>query len=324
MGLDPELLDWLLDSDPALRWEVERDLAGAPPGVWRATRARVATEGFGARLLALQDPDGQWAGGAFFPGGFDFAAFEAAGAAGQPWTATTWTLTTLREWGLDAAALAGTADKLAANSRWEYDDLPYWGGEVDCCINAYTLANGAWLGADVAGIAQWFLDHRLADGGWNCAWVDGSTRSSFHSTLNSVKGLLAYEAMTGEGGPLRAARLAGEEYLLERGLLRRLSTGEPVATWATRFAYPFRGVYSALNAAEHFRAAAQHNNVAPDPRLADAIGLIRSRRTADGRWLQEHRHPGSVWFEVDVPPGEPSRWLTLFGTRVLAWWYTAA
>lgn len=142
----------MLDTDPALRWQVERDLVGAPPEVWEATRARIAREGFGARLLALQDPDGQWAGGAFFPKNVDFSAPEAA--EGQPWTATTWTLNALREWGLDAATVRDTAQLLAANSRWEYDDLPYWGGEVDCCINADTLANGAWLGADVSGIAQ--------------------------------------------------------------------------------------------------------------------------------------------------------------------------
>jgi hypothetical protein len=314
------VLDWLLDADPALRWQVERDLAGAPARVWTATRARVATEGFGARLLARQDADGQWAGGAFFPGDFDVHGPEAAEGAGQPWTATTWTLTTLREWGLDAAALAGTADLLAANSRWEYDDLPYWGGEVDCCINGYTLANGAWLGVDVSGIARWFVEHRLADGGWNCEWVNGSSRSSFHSTLNSLKGLLYHEGSAGVDDELRAARRAGEEYLLERRLLRRLSTGEPVGPWVSRFAYPCRWVYSALNAAEYFRAAARHDGVPPDPRLADAIDVIRAARRPDGTWRQEQSHPGRVWFAVDVPPGEPSRWLTFSGTRVLAWW----
>ena len=170
-----DVVEWLLDSDPALRWQVERDLAHAPEDVWRATRARVATEGFGARLLALQDTDGQWAGGAYFPADFDFAGPEAAEGAGQPWTATTWVLNTLRDWGLDAAALGDTAERLAVNSRWEYDNLPYWDGEVDCCINAWTVANGAWLGADVSGLAAWFLEHRLADGGWNCDWVEGST-----------------------------------------------------------------------------------------------------------------------------------------------------
>jgi hypothetical protein len=317
--LEPALLDWLLDADPALRWQVERDLADAPEETWGATRARIATEGFGARLLALQDADGQWAGGAFFPADFDFHGPEAAEGAGQPWTATTWTLNTLRDWGLDAAALAGTAELLDANSRWEYNNLPYWGGEVDCCINAYTLANGVWLGADVSGIAQWFLDHRMAEGGWNCDWVEGSTRSSFHSTLNTLKGLLYYEAATGGCDELRAARRAGEEYLLERRLLRTLSTGELVGPWVTRFAYPFRWFYSALNATEYFRAAA-HDNVAPDPRLAEAIDVVRAARRPDGTWLQERRHPGRVWFEIDVPPGEPSKWLTLYGTRVLAWW----
>lgn len=321
MAIEPALLDWLLDSDPALRWQVERDLAGAPPGTWQDSRARVAAEGFGARLLALQDPDGQWDGGAYFPGGYQFAPDEV----GQPWTATTWSLNALREWGVDARELAGTAELLKANSRWEYEDLPYWDGEVDCCINAFTLSNGAWLGADVSGIARWFVDHRMPDGGWNCEWVEGSTRSSFHSTLNSLKGLLYYEQAGLGNAELTAARHAGEEYLLERRLLYRLSTGEQVAPWAVHFAYPFRSFYSALNAADYFRAAALHDGAGadrttPDPRLAEAVEAVRAARRPDGTWVQERRHPGKVWFEMDVPPGEPSKWLTFYGTRVLEWW----
>lgn len=303
-----DVLAWLRDADPALRWQVERDLLGEPPAVWEATRARVTTEGFGARLLEKQDPDGQWAGGAFFPAGFD-------GSEPQPWTATTWVLNDLRDWGLDAAALRGTAERLAENSRWEYENLPYWGGEVDCCINAWTLMNGLWLGADVAGIAGWFVEHRQPDGGWNCEWVEGSKRSSVHSTLNSLKALLAWETATGSAAA-REARHAGEEYLLERGLFRRLSTGEPIAEWVSRFSYPFRWCYDVLNAAEYFRLAAPR----PDPRMAEAIELIRGARQPDGTWLQGRRDPGRVWFDVDAPAGEPSKWLTLSATRVLNWW----
>jgi hypothetical protein len=324
MALEPRLLDWLLDSDPTLRWQVERDLAGAPPDVWEATRRRIATEGYGAKLLALQDADGQWAGGSYFPRGHDFDNPDPADDGGQPWTATTWTLKTLRDWGLYADALAGTAEKLDANCRWDYDDLPYWGGEVDCCINGFTLANGAWLGADVSGIAQWFIDHRLADGGWNCEWVDGSTRSSFHSTLNSLKGILYYESVAGGSDELRAARHGAEEYLLERHLLHRLSTGEQVAGWATHFAYPFRWVFSALHAVDYFRSATQLDGAPPDPRMAEAIDVIREGRQPDGTWLQERRHPGRVWFEIDVPVGEPSPWLTFHAIRVLDWWEAAA
>jgi hypothetical protein len=320
MAIEQRLLDWMLDSDPTLRWQVERDLAGSPQEVWGATRARIATEGFGAELLAVQDPDGQWAGGAYFPGDFDFEGPEGASDAGQPWTATTWTLNTLRDWGLDAAALAGTAEKLDANARWEYENLPYWGGETDCCINAFTLANGAWLGADVSSLPQWFIDRRMADGGWNCEWVEGSTRSSFHSTLNSLKGILYYESVTGGSDELRAARHGGEEYLLERRLLRKLSTNEPVGGWATHFAYPFRWIHSALNATDYFRSASLLDGTGPDPRLADAIGVIRDARQPDGTWQQERRHPGRAWFEIDVPVGEPSPWVTYYATRVLDWW----
>ncbi|MET0900560.1 MAG: squalene cyclase [Mycobacterium sp.] len=309
--------EWLLDSDPALRWQIERDLLGAAPAVWEATRARIATEGFGAHLLALQDPDGQWAGGAFFPAGF-----EGSEDAGQPWTATTWSLNALREWGLDAAVLRErrTAELLAANSRWEYDDLPYWGGEVDCCINAWTLANGVWLGADVAGVADWFVEHQLPDGGWNCEWVEGSTRSSYHSTLNSLRGLLAYDVATGGSAATRDARRRGEDYLLQRKLFQRLSTGAPVGPWVDGFVYPPRWVYNVLTAVDYFREAAGLDGAAPDPRMAEAIAMIRGARQPDGTWLQAGRHPGRVWFEVDVPVGEPSKWLTLFGTRVLSWW----
>jgi hypothetical protein len=291
--------------------------------VWEATRSRIATEGLGSRLLALQDQDGQWAGGAFFPAGFDFAGPEAAAGAGQPWTATTWSLNSLREWGLNPGVLEGTAERLDANSRWEYNDEPYWRGEVDVCINAFTLANGAWLGADVSALAQWFVDHRLDDGGWNCEWVEGSTRSSIRSTLNAVRGLLSYEATNGGSDVLRDARHAGEEYLLERRLMRRRSTGELIAPWVTTFAYPFRSFYGVLNAADHFRDAALHDRTVPDPRLADAIESIRAARRPDGTWIQERRHPGRVWFEIDVPPGEPSKWLTFHGTRVLKWWDAA-
>lgn len=316
MGEPTAVIEWLMDSDPALRWQVERDLLGAPPEVWEATRARIAAEGFGARLLALQDPDGQWAGGSFFPRDFD----PRDPATTQPWTATTWTLNTLREWGLDAAALTDTADRLAAHSRWNYSDLPYWGGEVDCCINGYTLANGAWLGADVSALARWFPEHRMADGGWNCDWVEGSTCSSFHSTLNVLKGLLYHEIAVGADDALRAARRGGEEYLLQRRLLHRLTTKELVGPWVTSFGYPFRWQYSALKAVDYFYTAAQHDGVPPDRRLSDAVGTIRAARGADGRWVQGHRDPGKVWFEVDVPPGEPSKWLTFYATRVLAWW----
>ncbi|UNK69821.1 squalene cyclase [Microbacterium sp. H1-D42] len=323
-SLTDEKTDWLRESDPALRWQVERDLLGLPENTWQATRALVETEGVGAAILARQDADGQWAGGAYFPSReFDGAGASARDWDAQPWIATTWALKDLRDLGLDAAALSGTAEKLAANCVWEFEDRPYWGGEIDVCINGFTLATGAWLGADVSAIAAWFPEHRLADGGWNCEAEEGdSVRSSFHSTLNAVVEMLAYETLTGDGA-LRAARHAGEEYLLERRLLRRLSTGELVAPWVTDFIAPSRWQYSALAALDHFRRVAEFEGTEPDPRLAEAVESVRAARQPDGTWLQGDSLPGAVWIDIDVLPGEPSKWLTLIGARVLDWWDAA-
>ncbi len=322
MTVDPQILAWLLDSDPSLRWQVERDLAGAPPEEWERTRQRVATEGHGAALLAQQGDDGQWEGGAYFPAGF-FGSPESE-MPGQPWTATTWTLKDLREWGVDASVLDGTARKLAENSRWEYDDLPYWGGEVDVCINSFTLGTGAWLGADVSALARWFPEHQLADGGWNCEAEEGdSVRGSFHSTLNALRGMLAYERFTGDTG-LRRSRRRGEEYLLERRLGYRLSTGRLVGGFVTEFVYPNRHRYSALAALNHFRDASLLDGARPDPRLADAIAMVRDARGPDGTWRQGAALEGRRWFDVDAPEGQPSRWLTFLALRVLDWWDSAA
>lgn len=308
------MLAWLLESDPSLRWQVERDLAAEPEDVWRTTRARVPVAGFGAQLLSHQDEDGRWAGGAYFP------ADATQDEPGQPWTATTWSLNALREWGVEATALRpDTAGLLERNARWEYDDLPYWGGEVDACINGYTLANGAWLGADVSAIGDWFVEHQLADGGWNCLWVEGSRRSSFHSTLNSLAGILDHEIRTGGSSTLRQARHRGEEYLLERGLMRRLSTGEVHGPWATHFAYPYRWCYSVLRAADYCRTASLHDGLQPDDRMADALELIRAAQDDDGTWHQQLCHEGRTWFDVDSSPGEASRWLTFHALRVITW-----
>lgn len=321
MEISTQNLDWLLSTDPALRWQVQRDLVGADEEIWAQTRASVALEGFGAKLLSLQDEDGQWAGGAYFPSRQDpRVAGRRDDEEGQPYTATTWVLNTLREWSLDAARLSGTAEKLSANSTWEYDGSAYWGGEVDCCINAYTLANGVWLDADVKALEGWFLEHQLEDGGWNCDWVEGSTRSSFHSTLNSLRGILWYERATGGNAELKAARHRAQEYLLKRQLLYTASTGEHVGPWVSDLAYPFRWRYTALRALDYFREASLFDGVAPDPRMTEAVTRLKLARDDEGRWVQSQRYPGETWFDVDVPAGEPSPWLTFYATRVLKWW----
>ncbi len=315
-----ETIDWLLDSDPSLKWQVERDLLGLPEATWQATRSQVAETGFGAHLLSMQDEDGKWAGGAYFPKRDDPRAItHEDDEQGQPYHATTWTLNALREWGVDASALGDTAARLDKNCLWEYNDLPYWGGEVDCCINAFTLSNGSWLGVDVSKNAEWFLEHQLEDDGWNCEWENGDLRSSFHSTLNSLIGLLDYEIRVGKDERISAARKRGEEYLLRRNLLFKLSSGEQVGRWATEFISPPRWRYSTLRALTYFMDARKFDGAAIDPRLEQAIESVRTRENENGRWINDWVEKGAVWVETDAPIDEESKWNTFFAIRVLNW-----
>jgi hypothetical protein len=312
-------VDWLLDSDPSIRWQVMRDVLDAPEPEWAAERAEVEATGWGARLLAYEDEDGQWAGGAFAPKEFDPREWEEIG---QPWTATTFSLSQLREFGLDPASdrARRAVELIGANSRREHDGQPYWEGEVEECINGRTVADGAYFGVDVAPIVDRLVGERLDDGGWNCERANGSSRSSFHSTINVLEGLLEFERATGGTPASREARASGEEFLLERSLFRRLSTGEPADERFLRFLHPSRWRYDVLRALDHFRSAAALTGAAPDPRLAEAVEHVRSRRLDDGTWLLDWTLPGRVWFDVDDGPGRPSRWVTLRAMRVLGWW----
>lgn len=309
------VIDWLLDSDPAIRWQVLRDLVQAPAAVVAAERAKVADEGWGARLLALQGEDGQWAGGACFPArGFRWREEHQ----GQPWTATLPTLQLLRAFGVDprfvrvrrAVALVGD------HCRWEHAGQPFFSGEVEPCINGSTVALGAYFGQDVAGVVARLLGEQLADGGWNCEAERGSTRSSFHTTICVLEGLLAHERATGGSAEAVVARRRGEEYLLERRLFRRKSTGEVVNPDWLQFSFPTRWHYDVLRALDYFRSVRE----APDSRMDEAIEVLRFKRQPDGRWLLENTHAGEVHFTLEDGDGRPSRWNTLRALRVLRWY----
>lgn len=315
---DP-VFDWLLDSDPSIRWQVMRDLADAPESEWRAERGKVETEGWGARLLSYEDGDGQWAGGAFIPSGFDPREWEEDG---QPWTATAFALSQLREFGLDPSSdrAQRAVESIGANSRWNHDGEPYWDGEVEECINGRVVADGAYFGVDVSSIVDRLVGERLDDGGWNCERINGSVSSSFASTINVLEGLLEYERATGGTPESQEARQSGEEYLLKRKLFRRLSTGGPADERFLNFVHPNRWHYDVLRALDYFRSAGVITGAGPDPRLGEAVEHVRSRRLEDGSWPLDWNPPGRVWFDVDDGTGKPSHWITLRAMRVLKWW----
>jgi hypothetical protein len=306
-----DVVEWLLAGDPAVAWQTRRDLTDASPGAVAAERARVEREGWGAGLLARQGADGSWDGGACFPGRYT------GDEPGQPWTATMHTLQTLQTLGLDPASESArrAIALVAENGRWEHAGQRYFDGEVEPCINGRAIETGAYFGVDVGGIVQRILGEQLADGGWNCEAENGSVRSSFDTTINVLDGLLELEQATGGSAAVREARMRGEQYLLERGLFRRKSTGEVVHAGYLDAAFPYYWHYDVLRALDYFR----RGGAAPDVRMAEAVAIVRSKRQPDGRWLLERVHPGRTHFDIEHV-GAPSRWNTLRARRVLDWW----
>jgi len=304
-------IDWLLDSDPAIRWQAMRDLTDAPADQVTAERARVATEGWGAQLLALRRADGLWDSGT--PATEDITLVA---------------LLTLRDMGLDPSTAAAreaiglVRDHATWHSRGPWGGTPVFAGEVEPCINGRVVAAGAYFGLDVTALVQRLLGEQMADGGWNCEQENGSIRGSFHTTIDVLEGLLEHERRTGGSAAVAAARERGQGYLLERRMLRRLSTGQLIDPAFALFTFPTGWHYDALRGLDHMRDA----SVMPDPRVAEAVDLVRSKRGADGRWPLENPHESEMMrarlrdvLDMGEREGQPSRWNTLRALRVLRW-----
>jgi hypothetical protein len=297
------VVDWLLESDPAIRWQALRDLTDAPDEVVAAERARVASEGWSARLLERQTPDGQWgeSGNTRYIDSPDGKALHA--------------LMLLRDMGLDpASAEARRALRRVRDRITHYEGgQPFFEGEVEACINGRVLNLGAYFGQPCEAVLERLLAAQLDDGGWNCA-APPSVRSSFHSTICVLEGLLEYERNTGATPAVTAARAGGEAYLLERRMFRKLSSGEVINRDWTRFSFPPGYHYDVLRGLDYLRSA----GVDPDDRIAEATLLVQKSRRNDGRWLS-HPHADQLDFDMEGGADEPSRWNTLRAQRVLNW-----
>ena len=295
-------IDWLLDSDPSIRWQVMRDLTASPADDVAAERARVAREGWGAQVLALQDADGRWGGGTFFPRGIG----------------TMDTLHLLYLFGITPASEEARRAIAPVHevARWDYDpNLRFWEGEVEPCINGRVLAIGAYFGQDVRGIVDRLLTEQMADGGWNCEQENGSTRGSFDTTINVLEGLLEYERTTGGNGDVSAARHRGGQYLLARRLLHRLSDDEiPQRRWLN-VGFPYSWNYDVVRVLDYFRTARPE----PDERMTEALDIVESKRDAEGRWPLDYAYHDRLPVDLGEAEGQPSRWITLRGLRILRW-----
>lgn len=301
------VVDWLLAGDPAIRWQVLRDVLGAPKKSWRAEQKRVAREGWGARILELQEEEGTWGGGLYSP----------------KWISTTYSLILLRRCGLDPghpAAIRGCEILMDRGLRSDGGiDLSVGLGRGETCMTGMVLALVTWFNLPSQGteeIIRYLLEDQMPDGGWNCLRYLGATHSSFHTTINALEGLRLYA----QGGGRRvqeveAAEERAREFFLRHALYRSHRTGEVVKAEFTRFSFPPRWHHDVLRTLEYF----QESGAPMDHRLEDPVALVLRKRRKDGRWPLQNRHPGRVHFEMEKP-GKASRWNTLRALRVLKWW----
>jgi len=310
MPLDP-VLDWLLGGDPSIRWQTLRDLRCATPAAVGRERARVARDGWGARLLSLQDPDGKWGGGIYTP----------------KWISTTYTLVLLRSLGLELGhpQAVRAAALLLDTGFWRDGGINFFSRarpRSETCVSGMVLAVLCWAGVDdsrVDSLAAHLIAQQMEDGGWNCRATPGyggATHGSFHTTITVLEALLEYERLRPRHAwEARQAQRRGREFLLIHRLFRSHRTGKIVKPEMLRFVFPPRWHYDVLRGLDHFQDAA----AARDPRLAEAIAVVERRRQDDGRWVASKGYPGKTFFELE-PAGQPSRWNTLRALRVLKWW----
>jgi hypothetical protein len=299
---------WLMEGDPAIRWQVMRDLLGRGESSWARERRRVAREGWGRALLAARNPDGHW-GRAFY----------------QPkWTSTTYSLQLARDLGMPAGIHAVTSTALRYLDEALDDDggVNFWRrkrARSETCITGMVLSqlSAFGLGEDprVDGIVRYLLNAQLPDGGWNCLWPQGATHSSFHTSILVLEGLAAYREAVGASRAVLQAETDGREFFLRHHLYRSCTTGVVVSGEMTRFHFPARWHHDVLRALDYFQGASAPR----DERLEDPIALLIKRRERDGRWRLARAYPGAVHFVMEES-GAPSRWNTLRALRVLDWW----
>jgi hypothetical protein len=307
----PAHLKWLLDSDPAIRWQVMRDLTREARDAIAAERSRVATEGWGARLLARQSPAGNWGGS---PRGWrsDLPKHD------RDLLITLYSLAVLMDLGLDpvskqARTMIDRVDKRLV-FKW-LNNRPYLHGETEPCINGRILGIGAYFKEPNDALAKQLLNEQLEDGGWNCE-APKSRRSSFHTTICVLEGLLEYERAGRKSARVTRARKKAENYLLERRMFRSLRTGEVIDKRWLRFSFPTFWHYDVLRGLDYLRNA----GIKPDSRVREAIEIVMERRHQNGRWPLNRFHPEFIPLKMETDVGSASRWNTLRALRVLRWY----
>ncbi len=306
--MKPEIISWLLEGDPSIRWQVQRDLLNVSPAKYESERKKIAKEGWGARLLALQESNGHWSGGIYSP----------------KWTSTTYTMLTLRQLGLPPNnPQAKRACELFLDEGFYTDGginfFSYSWKRSETCVTGMILALLAYFRYSderIHSIASYLINQQMPDGGWNCQLYKGATHSSFHTTILALEGLYEYKCTYPEKKKkISQVRERGHEFLLAHRLYKSHRTGKIFDEAMTRMPFPHRWRYDFIRALDYFRTC----NAPREERMSDAIELLQKKQKKDGLWPLNSGMSGRKYFDLEEV-GQPSRWNTLRALRVLNWW----
>lgn len=312
---DPAI-DWLLAGDPSICWQTMRDLTGSAENAVERERKKIACEGWGDRLLSLQDSQGKWGGG----------ASADVGLYTPKWISTTYTMLLLRDFGLPQSN--GQAQKACAllldrgiqpDGGVSYGTWAKWTRRGETCITGMVLSILSYFryqDSRLDTIAEHLLDQQMPDGGWNCRRPGGATHASMHTTISALEGLRLYELHRSRDlRNIRAAQVRGMEFLLQHHLFRSHRTGKIIKPEFLRFAFPPRWHFDILRGLDYFQCI----NAPRDRRLTEAVEIVRGRRSDEGLWPLEYAYRGKTYFDMESLK-KPSRWNTLRALRVLKWW----
>ena len=296
------VIEWLLEGDPVIRWQVMRDLLDEPAEAWEAERCRTVESGWVAEMLERQAPNGSWPKGR--------------------WTDSTWALLLLVACGLPEDHPSGrtTTERRFGSYTPADDDVDgaFLLKRMDLCHLGFWLGLGAYFlrgDARLAPLGEAVLSAQYDDGGWNCQMRNYPERrhSSFNTTFNVLEGLrIAAERGAVEERAFRESEARALEFMLAHRLYRSDKTGEVIAERFTHLTYPWHWHYKVLRGLDYFRLTPAIH----DERLDDSIELLRDRRKPNGRWPLQKRIPGTLLVEMEKP-GTDSRWNTLRALRVL-------
>jgi len=301
-------IDWLLQGDPSVRWQVHSDLLDSDKTIVAKERQKIATEGWGAKLLELQDEAGTWAKGLYTP----------------KWTSTTYTLLLLRRLGLDPDnKQAQQGCNILLEEGFSKDGgINYWrryGDQSETCVTSLTLSVLSYFNIKdqrLTEIAKHLLGAQMDDGGWNCRRPYGATHSSFHTTLMVLEAFREYlRKFDDPRTEILKARDSGIEFLLQHKLYKSHRTGRIVKPQMTQFCFPPMWKYDVMTVLDYLRS----ENISKDVRMQDAIDLVISKRKKDGTWHLPTPIPGRTFFSLETT-GKPSRMNTMRGLRILRWW----